>query len=158
MSRRRRQHRTSVWDRFKTVSRGAVMYLMSHDFRDDIAEVLFWPFSMMSAKHNRSRRLSQLRVIVMLFAVEFARHWPTTWGHYDVLALTAILLTLPADNLLTRIPIPEIMDAIHSIAVSVATSKLSKASSALGSITDGSGGGDIPNPDPADITTPPSMK
>lgn len=77
-----------------------------------VVDALFWPFSMMSAKHTRSKRLSQLRVLVMIFAVQYARHWPTEWTMPAVAALAVITFALAIDMLFAKVPVDEALKAL----------------------------------------------
>lgn len=84
-----------------------------------VGDGLFWPVSMLAAKHTRSKRLSQLRVIVMLFAVRYAQHWPSEWTTPAVAALAVITFALAVDTLFAKVPASEAMTALAAFFGSV---------------------------------------
>ena len=96
------------------------------DWKRIAGDAAFWPVSMLASKHTRSKRLSQLRVIVFMFSVQFARHWPSEWSWPTVVALAVLAFALPADAMLARVPVPELLDAIHVGFSSIAKRTLDK--------------------------------
>lgn len=84
---------------------------------------LSYPLTMFEGKHGdpRMRRLSQFRVVVGLFAIQFVRHWPDAWTGAEVSALAVIVLALPVADLFARVPVTEALDAFRQIAVAAAS-------------------------------------
>lgn len=88
-----------------------------------------WPLSMMETKHRpRDRRLSQFRVILMMFAVSFCAgwlQWVDTWPEFALGMV--ILLAIPTADLFWQVPVGELLGAMKNKLAAAAVTAADKA-------------------------------
>lgn len=93
---------------------GAPAFTRRHWGRE-VWERIRYPLTMLESKHQKGRRLSQFRVVVLLMAVGFYRHWPGDWSTGSAFALSMILLAIPIGDLFARVPVAEALAALQVV-------------------------------------------
>lgn len=81
----------------------------------EVWERVRYPLTMLESKHQKGRRLSQFRVVVLLMAIGFYLHWPADWSTGSALALSMILLAIPIGDLFARVPVAEALAALQVV-------------------------------------------
>lgn len=93
---------------------GAPVFTRRHWGRE-VWERVRYPLSMLESKHQKGRRLSQFRVVVLLMAIGFFQHWPAEWSNGSAFALAMILLAIPIGDLFARVPVAEALAALQVV-------------------------------------------